>query len=179
MLMYFNQSLRGLSPGAPVDFRGVVIGEVKSIGVEFDRSEREFRMPVLVQVYPDRLRRRRGRGSSAQPSRAARQTERLQFLVGKGLRAQLRTGNLLTGPAVRGARLLPQGARRSKVDVEQTPDRDCPRCPTAWTSSRRRCRTIATQAQQGAVRGDRRRPAQVAGHAQQDARRAPSSWQAG
>lgn len=33
MLMYFLQSVRGLSPGAPVDFRGIVIGEVKSIGV--------------------------------------------------------------------------------------------------------------------------------------------------
>ena len=40
LLMYFNQSLRGLSPGAPVDFRGVVIGEVKSIGVQFDRRHR-------------------------------------------------------------------------------------------------------------------------------------------
>jgi len=33
-----NQSLRGLAPGAPLDFRGVVIGEVKSIGVEFDSA---------------------------------------------------------------------------------------------------------------------------------------------
>jgi paraquat-inducible protein B len=71
LLMYFNQSLRGLAPGAPVDFRGVVIGEVKSIGVEFDRAEREFRMPVLVQVYPDRLRRREG-GRTPAPSRARR-----------------------------------------------------------------------------------------------------------
>ena len=31
LLLYFNQSLRGLAPGAAVDFRGVVIGEVKSI----------------------------------------------------------------------------------------------------------------------------------------------------
>ena len=43
---------------SPVDFRGVEIGEVKSIGVQFDRAQRAFKMPVLVQVYPDRLRRR-------------------------------------------------------------------------------------------------------------------------
>ncbi|MEJ7687077.1 MAG: MlaD family protein [Variovorax sp.] len=94
ILMYFNQSLRGLSPGAPVDFRGVVIGEVKSIGIEFDRNEREFKMPVLVQIYPDRLRR--GAVGAPRESRLS-QLERVKFLIGKGLRAQLRTGNLLTG----------------------------------------------------------------------------------
>jgi len=67
---------------------------VKSIGVDFDRSEREFRMPVLVQIYPERLRR----GMKAQPPES-RYTEeqRLRYMVSKGLRAQLRTGNLLTG----------------------------------------------------------------------------------
>ncbi|MDM0035531.1 MlaD family protein [Variovorax sp. J22P271] len=93
MLLYFNQSLRGLSPGAPVDFRGVVIGEVKSIGVEFDRGERAFRMPVVIQVYPDRLRRR----SATDPDSRFSSFERWQLLVSKGMRAQLRTGNLLTG----------------------------------------------------------------------------------
>ena len=94
MLMYFNQSLRGLSPGAPVDFRGVVLGEVRSIGVEFDPKEGEFRMPVLVQVYPERLRRGPGAGEAdSGPSRR----ERLRQMIERGLRAQLRLGNLLTG----------------------------------------------------------------------------------
>ena len=97
MLMYFNQSLRGLSPGAPVDFRGIVLGEVKSIGVQFDRSEREFQMPVLVTVYPDRLRRAAVASGQAPAESRYSQEERLRFLIGKGLRAQLRTGNLLTG----------------------------------------------------------------------------------
>jgi paraquat-inducible protein B len=90
LLLYFDQSLRGLSPGAAVDFRGVVIGAVKSIGVEFDRNERKFRMPVLVEVYPERLRRA-STGSAAVPE------QRIQDLIARGLRAQLRTGNLLTG----------------------------------------------------------------------------------
>ena len=57
VLMYFNQSLRGLTPGATVDFRGVVLGEVKSIGIEYDPKTREFLMPVVVQLYPERLGR--------------------------------------------------------------------------------------------------------------------------
>ena len=117
MLMYFNQSLRGLSPGAAVDFRGVVIGEVKSIGVEFDRAEREFRMPVLVQVYPDRLRRRAG--EMPVESRFT-QEQRLQFLIGKGLRAQLRNGNLLTGQMYIALDFFPKEPT-VKVDVSKSP----------------------------------------------------------
>ncbi|MEJ1169410.1 PqiB family protein [Variovorax sp. CCNWLW235] len=117
LLMYFNQSLRGLTPGAPVDFRGVVIGEVKSIGVEFDRAEREFRMPVLVQVYPDRLRRRAG--ESGVESRATQQ-ERLRFLAEKGLRAQLRNGNLLTGQVYVALDFFPK-APPAKIDVTKNP----------------------------------------------------------
>ncbi|SDI83202.1 intermembrane transport protein PqiB [Variovorax sp. OV700] len=117
LLMYFNQSLRGLSPGAPVDFRGVVIGEVKSIGVEFDRAEREFRMPVLVQVYPDRLRRRAG--ETGEESRATQQ-ERLRFLTEKGLRAQLRNGNLLTGSVYVALDFFPK-APPAKINLEKSP----------------------------------------------------------
>ncbi len=97
MLMYFNQSLRGLAPGAPVDFRGIVLGEVKSIGVQFDRTGREFLMPVLITIYPDRLRRAAVASGQAPAESKYTQEERLRFLIGKGLRAQLRTGNLLTG----------------------------------------------------------------------------------
>ncbi|MBT2324114.1 MCE family protein [Variovorax paradoxus] len=117
LLLYFNQTLRGLSPGAVVDFRGVEIGEVKSIGVEFDRQEREFKMPVLIQVYPDRLRR-----SVAGEARESRfdQTERLRFLIGKGLRAQLRTGNLLTGQVYVALDFFPK-APPVKLDTERNP----------------------------------------------------------
>jgi paraquat-inducible protein B len=94
VLMYFNQSLRGLSPGSPVDFRGVVVGQVKSIGVQFDSKEGEFRMPVLVEIYPDRLRRGVG---LAETESAKAPKDRLEFMVERGLRSQLRIGNILTG----------------------------------------------------------------------------------
>ena len=37
-VMYFNGSLRGLSPGAPVELHGIAVGEVKSVDVEYDRD---------------------------------------------------------------------------------------------------------------------------------------------
>jgi len=117
ILLQFNQSLRGLSPGAPVDFRGVVIGEVKSIGVQFDRAEREFRMPVLIQIYPDRLRR----GADAEaPESKYTQEQRLRYMIEKGLRAQLRNGNLLTGQLYVAFDFFPKSPA-VKVDISKVP----------------------------------------------------------
>ena len=95
-LMYFKDSLRGLSKGAPVDLHGIVIGEVTSIGVDF--SEEVPRFPVEVSIYPDRLHSQLRNGAQAPDDDTARK-ERLLLdrLVAKGMRAQLRSGNLLTG----------------------------------------------------------------------------------
>ena len=118
MLMYFNQSVRGLSPGAPVDFRGIVIGEVKSIGVQFDRAERQLLMPVLVTVYPDRLRR--VDGARDLPQAEGERRERLTQMIARGLRAQLRTGNLLTGQIYVAFDFFPK-EKKVEVDVTQNP----------------------------------------------------------
>lgn len=126
VLLHFNQSLRGLSPGAPIDFRGVVIGEVKSIGIQFDRNEREFRMPVVATVYPDRLRSRKP--GETEESRAV-QRQRLRFLIGKGLRAQMRTGNLLTGQNYIAFDFFPN-APKVTIDV----DKDTVEMPTMQNS---------------------------------------------
>ncbi|VVE53196.1 mammalian cell entry protein [Pandoraea horticolens] len=91
----FQQSLRGLAVGAPVDFRGVALGEVTSIGVEFDQVNKRLNMPVTVQVYPERLHRRATK-NEIEPTEAVRH-QILDALVARGLRGQLRTGNLLTG----------------------------------------------------------------------------------
>ena len=139
-VLYFDQSLRGLSPGAPVDFRGVVIGEVKSIGVQFDRDEREFRMPVLVTIYPERLRMRQP-GVPAE-SRYT-QEQRLRFLVEKGLRAQMRTGNLLTGQNYIALDFFPK-APAVKVAVEKVPF-EMPTLPNSLDELQSQVQEIATK----------------------------------
>lgn len=94
-VLYFDQSVRGLSPGAPVDFRGLQLGEVKSIGVEFDPETREFRMPVTIDVYLDRLGERYR--ETIRTGEPATRRSLFEAMVKRGLRAQLRTGNLLAG----------------------------------------------------------------------------------
>lgn len=94
VLLNFKQSVRGLAPGAEVSFRGLTLGHVKSVGIEYDPKQQEFSMPVLVEVYPERLGRK-----FVEFQRQSKYTpqQRLQFMINRGLGAQLRTGNLFTG----------------------------------------------------------------------------------
>jgi paraquat-inducible protein B len=139
IVLYFNQSLRGLSPGATVDFRGVVIGEVKSIGVAFDKKTRAFRMPVLIEIYPDRLSR-----TSVEKIKDSilTQQKRTQFLVGKGLRAQLRTGNLLTGQVYVALDFFPKLAP-VKIDFTKNP-LELPTVPSSLDELQAQLQTIAS-----------------------------------
>ena len=111
-VMYFPESLRGLRVGAPVDFRGIVIGEVRSLGVEYEQGGSFLRFPVTVDVYPDRLR---SRASNAPLPRATGVQSRaiLDQLIAHGLRGQLRMGNLLTGQLYIAMDFFPEAPRAS------------------------------------------------------------------
>ena len=109
-VMTFDQSLRGLSVGAVVDFRGIALGQVTDIGVDYDPQTQRFSMPVSLELYPDRLKRRsRGTAAIPEPGSAASH-ELLKRLVERGLRGQLRTGNLLTGQLYIALDLFPNAA---------------------------------------------------------------------
>jgi len=90
----FQQSVRGLSVGAPVDFRGIVIGEVTAIGLEQDKARKDFNMLVDVRIFPSRLL---AMSSNLDKDRSLRQQLSLKQMVTNGLRAQLRSGSLITG----------------------------------------------------------------------------------
>jgi paraquat-inducible protein B len=94
-VLVFKESVRGLPIGAPVDLRGVTVGEVSKINVELDPRRKEFSMPVEIQFYPDRLRAHYR--NKSQQGKTVTSRELLNSLVEHGFRAQLRSGNLLTG----------------------------------------------------------------------------------
>ncbi|RZF29644.1 MCE family protein [Paraburkholderia sp. UYCP14C] len=95
-VLTFNESVRGLTVGAPVDFRGIVIGEVSAIRAHFDPVRKEFSIPVEVSIFPDRLISREDWQGNAGSTQSDRKSF-ADYLVSKGLRAQLRTASLLTG----------------------------------------------------------------------------------
>ncbi|NVM76319.1 paraquat-inducible protein B [Duganella sp. SG902] len=127
-VLYFDQSLRGLSAGAPVDFRGIVMGEVRSVGVEFDPVKKNFRMPVTVDMYPARLGRSFAQTIANDQERNAG-PQLLERLVARGLRGQLRTGNLLTGQLYVALDFFPNAAP-AKVDLSA----EVPEVPTVPNS---------------------------------------------
>jgi paraquat-inducible protein B len=94
---HFSQSIRGLSIGAPVEFRGIVVGEVKSIDIELTEAHNDFRFPVGVVLYPGRLLAMLTSATSEFRMDEEGRRIRWDAMVTKGLRGQLRTGNLLTG----------------------------------------------------------------------------------
>ena len=92
-LVYFDGSVRGLDPGAPVEFRGVTVGEVSSVSLDYDRATEKIRIPVRIDIEPQRL----VPGGFTAAEIATTEHRGMAELVKRGLRAQLQTGNLLTG----------------------------------------------------------------------------------
>lgn len=118
VVMNFNQSLRGLSVGAPVDFRGIVLGQVTGIGVRYDRNTHSLMMPVTIDLYPSRLGRRGAEGVGEET--AEERGRVLEAMVKRGLRGQLRTGNLLTSQLYVALDFFPK-APAAKANLEGDP----------------------------------------------------------
>ena len=95
--LHYTQTTRGLDVGAPVEFRGINFGSVKSIELEFDTAKKDFYTKVLVVVYPDRLGPAMGTMRTYEKDINISSREMWQRMIGRGLRAQLRAGNVLTG----------------------------------------------------------------------------------
>jgi len=95
--MVFDQSVRGLAEGAAVDLLGVDIGRVSSVRLQYDAARKRFPVEVLADVYPTRLGPVREALLKAAAGNGGGDAAVLQELVANSLRAQLRTGNLLTG----------------------------------------------------------------------------------
>ena len=76
----FDQSVRGLAVGAAVDFRGVPMGEVTKIDLDYDPARVKFRTVVEIKFYPERLQSRaRAQGKKVQDKSDPRQ--RMQRFV--------------------------------------------------------------------------------------------------
>jgi paraquat-inducible protein B len=92
--LYFPGSLAGLAVDAPVALRGLPIGRVSAVHIEYDPATDQIRVPVTIEIAPHRIFLP---GETAQVSGTADANSMFQRLVARGLRARLESGNLLTG----------------------------------------------------------------------------------
>lgn len=107
LLLYFDGSVRGLNAGAPVELRGLRIGTVKDVRLEYNADDKTFRVPVVITIEPTRI--------TILGERETTPYGGLDEFVERGLRAQLRSGNLLTGQLLVALDFFPD-APPEKVD---------------------------------------------------------------
>jgi len=89
----FEGSVKGLRAGASVEFNGLVVGRVVSVSVDLpDGPTGRTRVYAVMQLQPRRF--------GLVDVSPAQLREVLDRYVAKGMRAQLATGNLLTGSLV-------------------------------------------------------------------------------
>ena len=90
LVAYFQGSVAGLAPGAPVTMLGIRVGEVTSVDLRYNPEKDALEVPVHFDVQPERI---------AMSAEAAKRgpLKNAQILVNRGMRAQLATANLLTG----------------------------------------------------------------------------------
>ena len=122
-VLIFTDSVRGLSPGAPVEFHGVPIGEVVAIDALVDAKTFQFTAPVTIRLDATRLVNVSDLPPGADVK--ALREHGLDTLVAHGVRAQLRSGNLLTGALFVAFEAFPD-APPAKIDWSHDP----PELPT-------------------------------------------------
>ena len=88
---YFSGSMHGLDVGAPVAFRGVTIGRVTSIELDYDTESGEVVIPVYMALRQDLAP-----GDTAYNADIMRRTFK-HMIEEQGLKAQMETNSLLTG----------------------------------------------------------------------------------
>jgi paraquat-inducible protein B len=88
---FFPGSVKGLRIGAPVNFRGVSVGEVTGIQALYDDKDGSLLIPVTMELLPNRLTIIDPVGTQREES------SELPDLIERGLRAQLQVDSLVTG----------------------------------------------------------------------------------
>ncbi|HKF62139.1 MAG TPA: MlaD family protein [Dongiaceae bacterium] len=90
-LVYFLGSVAGLQVGAPVQLRGITVGQVTDVHMELNPKDLTLHVPVTIELETERIQMEGGSSTSDQSGVI------LEALVKHGLRAQLQSASLLTG----------------------------------------------------------------------------------
>lgn len=94
-ILRIDDSISGLSVGAPVEFRGVNVGRVARTDIHYGESlnllDKTSRIPVMISLEPGRM------GLEDSEQGVARADQDIKRWIKEGLKATLNTGNLLIG----------------------------------------------------------------------------------
>jgi paraquat-inducible protein B len=98
-VLFFNDSVKGLNIGSPVDFKGVKVGEVTEIKLILDRKDLSLGIPVFIKLDPGKISYS---GSTSDMMKMVEtklkgQKKFIELLIDNGLRATLEMQSLVTG----------------------------------------------------------------------------------
>lgn len=97
-LLHLVGSAQGLSPGAAVRMRGIRVGEVTDVHLEYDAATDQLTVPVIIEIEPQRVMILHS--DLSEEGFRERSYDSIRAFVRRGLRARLASGNLLTGQKV-------------------------------------------------------------------------------
>ena len=117
-VVYFSGSVKGLTIGSPVMFRGVPIGQVKDIRVICDTRDLTLRIPVLIETEIDKIQ---AVGDAQSEAAGGAAEDFMQLLVKRGLRAQLQMQSLVTGQLFVQLDFFPQNVAHYAGKNERVP----------------------------------------------------------
>jgi paraquat-inducible protein B len=118
-VLYFQEPVDGLSVGAPVTLLGLPAGEVTSVGLALDPATAYVRPRVAITFNPERvIDGANGTARALQQDPNRRDIVLRRLVEERGLRAQLKTGNLLTGQVLVAFNYVPN-APKVRIDLSQ------------------------------------------------------------
>lgn len=126
-VMYFDESLSGLSEGSPVVLHGVEVGRVVKIKMMVDSENLTFQVPVYVRIKPVKDLKEKSFWAGLSEG-----DDLLKILIEKGLRARLATQSFLTGQLMIELVIEPNSPINEKVEMGNS---KFPQIPTILSKS--------------------------------------------
>ena len=103
-ILYFDATLKGLTQGAPVKFRGVTVGSVVEILIRHNQAENDFSMPVVIAID-----KKLAQAKSDELLRIG-DPSTLEQLIRQGFRGRLEAESLVTGVLYVGLEIVPNAS---------------------------------------------------------------------
>ena len=119
-LVHLSGSAAGLSVGAAVQMRGIRVGEVTGLHMEYDAATHRITIPVTIEVEPQRVVVLHRPESDADFRRKSYDTFRM--FVANGLRARLQSGSLLTGQQIISLEFVPDAPASALIESGPVPE---------------------------------------------------------
>ncbi|MGC9967759.1 MAG: MlaD family protein [Syntrophobacteraceae bacterium] len=98
-VLFFNDSVKGLGIGAPVDFKGVKVGTVSDVKIVLDQKDLSLGIPVFIEIDPKKIGYSGTEGEMMKmlETKLKGQRKFIELLIENGLKAQLEMQSLVTG----------------------------------------------------------------------------------